>query len=93
MIVSPEMDYESAQMFTARLQEQLRVAMRRGGWPVTFSIGAATFIYPPPLLDDVVKVADDLMYDVKHKQKDAVHLCLVEGAETDSAIPLEAVAG
>ncbi len=89
VIVSPEMDYDAAQIFTGRLQEQLRIAMRRGGWPVTFSIGAATFIYPPPLLDDVVKVTDDLMYDVKHKQKDAVHLCLVEAADVDESGMIE----
>jgi diguanylate cyclase (GGDEF)-like protein len=92
VIVSPEMDYEAAEFFTGRLQNQLRVAMQRGGWPVTFSIGAATFLYPPPLLDDVVKVADDLMYDVKHKQKDAVHLCLVESADSDSTASVEAFA-
>ena len=83
VIVAPEMSYNAAQHYTERLQQQLRQAMQRGGWPVTFSIGAATFNYPPLLLDDVVKVADDLMYDVKHKQKDAVHLCLVEAADID----------
>jgi diguanylate cyclase (GGDEF)-like protein len=93
VIVAPEMSYEAAQHYTERLQQKLRQAMQRGGWPVTFSIGAATFNYPPLLLDDVVKVADDLMYDVKHKQKDAVHLCLVEAAEVDEPAAVEACVG
>ncbi|HEY2761753.1 MAG TPA: GGDEF domain-containing protein [Pirellulales bacterium] len=83
VIVSPEMSYDDAQRYTQRLQEHLRSAMQHGGWPVTFSIGAATFNEPPLRLDDIVKVADDLMYDVKRKQKDAVHHCLVERSAVD----------
>ncbi len=39
------------------------------GWPVSFSIGAATCIKVPSKVDDVIRHADELMYAVKHNGK------------------------
>ena len=53
-----------------RLREALLRRAAGRGWPVTFSIGAATFLKPPPDVDALVRHADGLMYRVKHGGKD-----------------------
>src|SRR5215471_931598 len=78
VVLAPEMTFEAAHQYTERLQTKLRAAMEEFGWPVTFSIGAATYNSPPPNLDQIIKTADDLMYVVKHRQKDAVKHVLVD---------------
>jgi diguanylate cyclase (GGDEF)-like protein len=82
VVLAPEMTFEAAQLYTLRLQKRLREAMEEFGWPVTFSIGAATYNSPPPNLDQIIKTADDLMYTVKHKQKNAVKHILVDEPES-----------
>jgi diguanylate cyclase (GGDEF)-like protein len=56
--------------------DRLRAALLRRaaarGWPVTFSVGAATFLRPPPDIDELVGVADELMYRAKRGGKDRV---------------------
>ena len=35
------------------------------GWPVSVSIGAVTFVSPPESLEEMLRKADSLMYEVK----------------------------
>ncbi len=72
VILAAEMDYDAARRFIYRMQSKLREAMALRNWPVTFSIGAATFIIPPASIDEVLKIADDLMYSVKRTLKDSI---------------------
>ena len=53
-----------------RLQGGLRSAMEAHGWPVTFSIGAATAIGSAALGSGMLREADRLMYAAKHQGKD-----------------------
>jgi GGDEF domain-containing protein len=39
--------------------------MANGGWPVTFSIGLATFNSATITLEEMIHLADGLMYSVK----------------------------
>ena len=39
------------------------------GWPVTFSIGVATFISPPGNIDEMIDAADAQMYFAKQNGK------------------------
>ena len=39
------------------------------GWPVTFSIGVATFISPPDNIDEMIDAADAQMYFAKQNGK------------------------
>jgi PleD family two-component response regulator len=41
-------------------------------WPVSFSVGVATWVVPPRDVDEVVKRADQLMYSVKNSGKNMV---------------------
>ena len=64
-ILLPQATPESARTVLDKLSELLRAAMRRGGWDVTFSIGAVTFRNPRLAIDEMIKSADELMYSVK----------------------------
>jgi PleD family two-component response regulator len=46
--------------------------MRQCHWPVTFSMGVLTCSAAPPTTDELVKMADELMYAVKRGGKDAI---------------------
>jgi PleD family two-component response regulator len=46
--------------------------MRRRNLPVTFSMGAVTCIVPPYSAEQIVNMADELMYEVKNSTKDNV---------------------
>ncbi len=94
VVLAPEMNREIAEHFTARLQDCLRQRMYSGGWPVTFSMGAATFARPPASLDEIVKAADDLMYEVKHRRKNGVLLRQIDAAvEVANDVPELELAG
>lgn len=69
-----------------RARQRLLEAMRQGGWPVTFSIGAVTFPEPPESVDEVIHLTDGVMYAVKVGGKDRVqHQIMSRGspASTD----------
>ncbi len=60
-----------------RLRAALGAATLREGWTVSFSIGAATFMLPPRSVDEMLRRADQLMYDAKRSGKDGVKLEVV----------------
>jgi PleD family two-component response regulator len=39
---------------------------------VTFSVGAVTFLKPPVSVDEMIKMADDLMYSAKRNGKNII---------------------
>jgi diguanylate cyclase (GGDEF)-like protein len=48
-------------------------------WPVTFSIGMVTYLEAPASTDEMIRVADRLMYEVKDSGKDELrHLVVSE---------------
>jgi diguanylate cyclase (GGDEF)-like protein len=83
-ILLPETAYEPAKFALRRIQESLRAAVEKNNWPITFSLGAATFISPPESVDGLIQVTDRLLAAVKRKGKDGL---LHESWEkTESAI-------
>jgi PleD family two-component response regulator len=55
-----------------RLRHGLLDAMTASGWPITFSIGAVTFVTPPESAEDAIRAADVVMYRVKHSTRNAI---------------------
>lgn len=55
-----------------KLEKILMSSMKHNGWPVTFSIGVATFLNHPNDLDEIITKADNLMYEVKNSGKNAI---------------------
>lgn len=71
-VLLPETGEEAAATFAAELRASLMEAMEKHGWPVTFSIGVATFNTMPESLDQLIEKADALMYLVKQSGKNAI---------------------
>ena len=71
-VMLPETNAEGCRMVVEMLQQRLLHAMQERGWPVTFSIGIATFLKMPPSIDDMIRQADKLMYAVKNSSKGAI---------------------
>ena len=67
----------SAARIATKLRQQLLEGMKAQSWPVTFSIGVATFLRVPETVDAMVKPADELMYQVKHSGKDNINHAVV----------------
>jgi len=67
-----ESDVEAAGVATKGIERALIKLVREHGWGVSFSIGARTFRQPGETVDDMVKLADELMYEVKKSGKNAV---------------------
>jgi len=70
-----------------RLREQLLDSMRHAGWPVTFSIGVLTFELPPNSLKEMVRLVDDLMYQVKRGGKDGILFRLYRASVVEPETP------
>lgn len=71
-ILFTEIGSKQVQVIIDRIQKNLLDIMERNGWPVTFSIGVATFLSPPSTVDEMVGIADNLMYSVKSSGKNKV---------------------
>lgn len=76
-ILLPETDEKSGDKALHKLHAILQNRMDEHGWPVTFSIGAVTFLSPPDTLDQMVSEADRLMYSAKRSGKNRVQQSVV----------------
>lgn len=63
---------KSSYSVAVKIQKKLLKAVKNKKWPVTFSIGAATFKRPPGSVDELIKKADSLMYSAKEKGKNLI---------------------
>ncbi len=57
-----------------RVRELLAAAMKNNGWPITISMGAASYLSMPPTLQEAVHEADNLMYRAKREGKNRVRI-------------------
>jgi diguanylate cyclase (GGDEF)-like protein len=87
-LLMPEIGPEQAREAVERLRHELKRAMERSRYPVTFSIGLATFRPPAPDVEILLKESDALLYEAKRSGKDTVRHRVFEG-EGLSRPPLE----
>jgi diguanylate cyclase (GGDEF)-like protein len=71
-ILFPETDQLTAHVAISKIQQGLLDKMKEGNWPVTFSIGAITFNAIPDTTNELIKLADDLMYTAKNNGKNGI---------------------
>ena len=71
-VMLPGMDARGASQATQILQSRLLSAMEHRGWPITFSIGLATFATALDSVDEMIKRADQLMYKMKREGKGGI---------------------
>ena len=76
-------DTESASQVVEKIKENLLKLVQNNGWPVTFSIGVATFLNPPDKIDEMIETADAQMYFAKQKGKNRIrHKIIAEKIKT-----------
>lgn len=71
-ILLPETNREAARAVVDKIRHRVQEDMTAHGWPVTLSIGVLTCERPPASIDAMMRVADELMYQVKHQGKNAI---------------------
>lgn len=71
-VMLPGLDARGASQATQILQSRLLSAMEHRGWPITFSIGLATFTAALDSADEMIKRADMLMYKMKREGKGGI---------------------
>ncbi|GJL73351.1 MAG: hypothetical protein NMNS01_25500 [Nitrosomonas sp.] len=71
-ILFPMLDKSSTSVVLEKLQNSLLETMRKKNWPVTFSIGAVTFSDVMSSSREMIKLVDDLMYEVKKSGKNDI---------------------
>ena len=69
-LLLPSTHRAEAEVVVARVHNHLRAEMRRRNLPVTFSMGSVTCLSPPHSAEQLVSMADELMYEVKNSTKD-----------------------
>ena len=81
-LLIPDVGPEAARPVAEKLQKLLVSRMQARGFAVTFSIGAVSVLAPPPSLDAVMTVADQLVYGVKYGGKDGIQYEVYTGDRT-----------
>jgi diguanylate cyclase (GGDEF)-like protein len=84
-LLLPETDAAGAEASLAKVRELLLREMAARGWPITFSIGVATFLRPPQDVNIMLRHVDALLYAVKRSGKDGIRLETVHSERPDSA--------
>ncbi|MDP2881637.1 MAG: GGDEF domain-containing protein [Azonexus sp.] len=73
-LLLPNMKADKVHAYADELLRVLLDAMQAEGWPVTFSIGVASYRITPDDFDALLKQADGLMYEVKRGSRDSILL-------------------
>lgn len=73
-LLLPNMKTDAIRAYVEQLRARLCAAMQTNGWPVTFSIGVASYRVTPNDLDALLRQADDLMYEAKRSGRDRILL-------------------
>ncbi|HLO30621.1 MAG TPA: GGDEF domain-containing protein [Anaerolineales bacterium] len=66
----PSTRQPEAEVVVSRVHNHLRAEMQRRNLPVTFSMGSVTCVVPPHSPEQLISMADELMYEVKNSTKD-----------------------
>ena len=71
-LLLPETGGEAAQAALRKIRRRLRREVQKSGAALTVSVGILTCAAPPHTTDELIRMADELMYSVKSKGKDAI---------------------
>ena len=71
-LLLPCTDQSAAEVVISKLSNDLTAKMRRNNWPITFSMGALTCEAAPNSSEDLIEMADKIMYAVKNSTKNNV---------------------
>lgn len=89
-ILLPETGVDAAAFVLAKLRGELLRLMAQRSWQITFSIGLMTFISPPESVNEMVRLADALMYEVKKSGKNSIRQNQWPGVGIPATLPIGA---
>ncbi len=72
MLYLPETGTNGSRTIASRLFKNLNRVMKENKWPVSFSLGVITFLKIPSSVDELIHVADELMYEAKKDGKNTI---------------------
>lgn len=72
ILMLPSTRQDEAEIVLAKVRRNLQEAMKRRNWPVTFSMGVVTCVAPPYSSQQLIQMADELMYEVKNDMKNGI---------------------
>ena len=72
VILFPETGADQANLVIHKIQNDLLHAVRKDGWKITFSMGVVTYMKSANTSDEVIGMADRLMYDAKNAGKNRI---------------------
>jgi diguanylate cyclase (GGDEF)-like protein len=78
-LLLPSTREPEAQVVVSKVQVHLIQVMREKNWPVTFSMGAVTCVAPPNSAEQLISMADELMYKVKNSTKNGIYCGIWDG--------------
>lgn len=88
VILLPGTNQEAAQTILHKLHEELISDLRGDHWSTTFSIGVVTCLHAPHRSDELISIADKLMYTVKQSGKSSIRFtCYPAAHESVSSDP------
>jgi diguanylate cyclase (GGDEF)-like protein len=77
-VLLPEADVEAAAAAARKMHQGVADAAKQSGFSVSASIGVVTCRQPPGSADELIRLADEVMYSVKRRSKNTV-ACSVHG--------------
>ena len=78
-LLLPSTRESEAQVVVSKVQDHLIQMMRQKKWPVTFSMGVVTCVAPPHSAEQLISMADELMYMVKNSTKNGIRSAIWDG--------------
>jgi diguanylate cyclase (GGDEF)-like protein len=79
-LLLPSTRQADAEVVLAKVRVALEEAMRERSFPVTFSIGVVICMTPPHAAEQLINLADQLMYGVKNSTKNGIRFMTLEGS-------------
>jgi len=76
-IFFPATDQNAVKLVMLKVREQLHLLSEKNNWPISFSIGVITSVDSKCELEEIISLADKLMYEVKKSGKDDVQYVTV----------------
>jgi diguanylate cyclase (GGDEF)-like protein len=83
-VLMPETGDQVVPKAIERLHIRLVDSLRKKGWPVSLSMGAAIYLHPPGSAEELIKSADRLMLQAKNEGKNTVRFKIFGEQEVSS---------
>jgi diguanylate cyclase (GGDEF)-like protein len=80
-LLLPSARQPEAQVVISKVRPHLLRMMQQRSWPVTFSMGAVTCVAPPHSAEQLMGIADELMYEVKNSTKNDIRFATYTGRQ------------